>query len=106
MEQAPAAVHWLCRWVFSSIVHNLRSLAHATPDGLLLGREGAHSRWRVLHAGGDATGAEIERALTDAIRMRSSVEVFEETFVQELLLRDGLCTGLRVWIALARSFLH
>jgi L-aspartate oxidase len=33
------------------------------PDGLLRTREGGHSANRVIHAGGDATGAEIERAL-------------------------------------------
>ena len=35
----------------------------AGPDGLLRTREGGHSANRVIHAGGDATGAEIERAL-------------------------------------------
>ena len=37
----------------------------AGPDGLLRTREGGHSANRVIHAGGDATGAEIERALLD-----------------------------------------
>ena len=38
-------------------------------DGsLLLAREGGHSMPRVVHAGGAATGAEIERALVDAVR--------------------------------------
>src|SRR5690606_21526813 len=44
--------------------------------GLILGREDAHSRWLVLHAGGDATGAEIERALLAGVRARPAVEVF------------------------------
>ena len=35
---------------------------------LALGREAAHSRRRILHAHGDATGAEIVRALTEAVR--------------------------------------
>ncbi len=38
----------------------------AGPDGLLRTREGGHSANRVIHAGGDATGAEIERALLGA----------------------------------------
>lgn len=38
----------------------------AGPDGLLRTREGGHSANRVIHAGGDATGAEIERALLAA----------------------------------------
>jgi len=69
--------------------------AHATADGLLLGREAAHSRWRVLHAGGDATGAEIERALVAALAKRSSVVLFEETFVSDLLVEDRVCHGVR-----------
>src|SRR5579859_7051983 len=40
-----------------------------------LGREAAHSRWRVLHAHGDATGAEIERALVEATRARANTTV-------------------------------
>ena len=42
------------------------------PDGLLRTREGGHSANRVIHAGGDATGAEIERALL-AVRGLPSV---------------------------------
>lgn len=67
---------------------------HTTPDGLLLGREAAHSRWRVLHAGGDATGAEIERALLAVLQQRSSVTLYEETFVSNLEVQDGICVGL------------
>ncbi len=44
----------------------------AGPDGLLRTREGGHSANRVIHAGGDATGAEIERALL-AVRGLPSV---------------------------------
>src|SRR6266516_5989362 len=67
---------------------------HATEDGLLLGREAAHSRWRVLHAGGDATGAEIERALMIAVRNRPSIMVYEETYVSRLHVENGVCVGL------------
>ena len=68
--------------------------AHKTSDGLLLGREAAHSRWRVLHAGGDATGAEIERALLNALKERSSVALYEEIFISNLLVEDGTCVGV------------
>lgn len=65
------------------------------PDGdqLLLAREGGHSLARVVHAGGDATGAEIERALVAAVE-RSDVEVREGWFAIELLLERGRCTGV------------
>ncbi len=104
VEEAPAAARWLMQMGVVFDRAESHNHAHATPDGLLLGREGAHSRWRVLHAGGDATGAEIERALTDALRARSSIEVFEETFVQELLFQDGTCVGLQALDRSGQSF--
>src|SRR5438874_2541009 len=92
--QAPAAVRWLIGMGTQFDQVQPGSNEHATEDGLLLGREAAHSRWRVLHAGGDATGAEIERALTNALRKRSSIALYEETYVSRLLVEDGVCSGL------------
>ena len=64
-------------------------------DGTLaLGREGGHSVARVVHAGGDATGAEIERALVAAAEA-SGVEVHESCLVTELVVRDGRAAGVR-----------
>lgn len=95
VEHGPAAVKWLIEMGVRFDRAQPGSDTHATRDGLLLGREAAHSRWRVLHAGGDATGAEIERALMMALRTRSSVALYEETFVSELLVQDGVCTGVQ-----------
>ena len=95
VEQAPDAVRWLIEMGVQFDRAQPGEDAHMTPDGLLLGREGAHCRWRVLHAGGDATGAEIERALLAAVQTRSSIELYEDTFVQDILLRDGRCVGLQ-----------
>ena len=93
VEQAPAAAQWLMQ--FGVNFDRTQSAGvHATPDGFLLGREAAHGRWRVLHAGGDATGAEIERALIAALRQRSSITVYEDTFVSELAMQDGRCSGV------------
>jgi L-aspartate oxidase len=50
-------------------------------------REGGHHRDRVLHAGGDATGAEVSRALVEAVSA-TSVEVHEGTSVIDLLVSD------------------
>ena len=56
-----------------------------TPDGeLQLTREGGHRRDRIVHAGGDATGAEVQRALVEAVRA-GSVEVIEHALVLDLL---------------------
>jgi L-aspartate oxidase len=59
-----------------------------------LAREGGHSVPRVIHAG-VATGAEIERALVDAVR-RSAAVVHEHTFATDLLVEGGRCVGVRV----------
>jgi L-aspartate oxidase len=103
-QEARAAVNWL----ISMGVHFDKALPgsdeHATAEGLLLGREAAHSRWRVLHAGGDATGAEIERALMAAVRKRASVTVFEETYVSSLQVEKGICVGLQALDKDGQSF--
>jgi L-aspartate oxidase len=56
------------------------------------GREAAHSYPRVLHAGGDATGARIEAALVARIR-ESSAEILEDTFLVDLVVENGRVTG-------------
>lgn len=62
---------------------------------LLLGREGAHGRRRILHANGDATGAEMVRALSEAVRRAPHVTVEERTFAEDLVLGDdGAVTGV------------
>ncbi len=60
-------------------------------DGdLALTREGGHHRDRIAHAGGDATGAEIQRALVAAVREAPDIEVVEHALVLDLMLaRDG-----------------
>jgi L-aspartate oxidase len=67
-----------------------------SPDGpeLLLAREGGHSLARVVHSGGDATGAEIERALVEAVSISDVIEVREGWFAIELLVERGRCTGV------------
>lgn len=60
---------------------------------LALAREGGHSLARVVHAGGDATGAEIERALVAAIE-RSDVEVREGWMAMDLLVERGRAAGV------------
>ncbi len=52
---------------------------------LSLTREGGHHRDRIAHAGGDATGAEIERALVAAVLAQPRIEVIEHALVLDLL---------------------
>ena len=64
------------------------------PDGVLqLAREGGHSRARVVHAGGAATGVEIERALVEAVR-RTAAALYEHWFALDLLVEAGRCRGV------------
>ncbi|GIH98265.1 L-aspartate oxidase [Planobispora takensis] len=55
---------------------------------LQLTREGGHRRNRIVHAGGDATGAEVQRALIAAVR-GAGVEVIEHALVLDLLKDAG-----------------
>jgi L-aspartate oxidase len=56
------------------------------PSGrLLLTREGGHSANRIVHAGGDATGAEVQRALVSAIRTDPGITLVEHAMVLDLL---------------------
>lgn len=58
-----------------------------TADGeLSLTREGGHHRDRIAHAGGDATGAEIQRALIAAIEAAPDIEVIQHALAVDLLL--------------------
>ncbi|MEA3019229.1 MAG: L-aspartate oxidase [Actinomycetota bacterium] len=63
-------------------------------DGrLLLAREGGHSMPRIVHAGGAATGAEIERALVDAVH-ETAAAVLESWFALDLIVEGGRCRGV------------
>jgi len=64
------------------------------PTGVLaLSREGGHSVPRVVHAGGAATGAEIERALVEAVRT-TAASVMEGWFAADLIVSGGRCRGV------------
>jgi len=63
-------------------------------DGqLLCRREAAHTRSRIIHAMGDATGAEVQRALTEAVRKHPGITVWEFTQALRLLVVDGEVVG-------------
>ncbi len=65
-------------------------------DGAVeLAREGGHSLPRVLHTG-DATGAGVQAALTEAVRTTPGIEIVEHAFLLDLLTDDGHCVGALV----------
>ncbi|WP_435969435.1 L-aspartate oxidase [Streptomyces sp. Qhu_M48] len=70
-----------------------------TADGeIALTREGGHHRRRIAHAGGDATGAEISRALVEAIR-DEGVRTIEHALVLDLLTdAEGRTAGVTLHV--------
>jgi L-aspartate oxidase len=70
---------------------------------LLFTREAAHSRRRILHAGGDATGSEIVRALLARARAEKLIEFVPHAATEGLIIEDGRCAGVRFLDPLTRS---
>jgi len=70
------------------------------PDGtLMLTREGGHRADRIVHAGGDATGAEVQRALHAAVRRDPWIRLVEHALVLDLLRSaDGRACGLTLHV--------
>ena len=70
------------------------------PDGsLALTREGGHHADRIVHAGGDATGVEVQRALHAAVRRDPGLQVVEHALVLDLLTgADGRAAGITLHV--------
>ena len=63
---------------------------------LALGLEGGHSRRRIVHAGGAATGRRLVRQLSAVVAEDPRVDVLEGRRVVEVLAGDGRCVGVRL----------
>lgn len=63
---------------------------------LRLGREGAHSRRRIVHARGDTTGAVVVRHLRRRLMRQTQVRILEHTEALELIRLDDTVQGL--WV--------
>jgi L-aspartate oxidase len=61
---------------------------------LALGLEGGHSRRRIVHAGGSATGRRITRELSALAAVDERIEVLEPRAATSLTTHDGRCVGL------------
>jgi aspartate oxidase len=70
---------------------------------LLRTREGAHSLPRILHANGDATGAEISRSLAAFARVHKRIRFAEWTTVTGLVVADGRVVGADLLLRPAAS---
>jgi len=107
VEEAPEAVRWL---IAVGAAFDRKPIAENTASGTesiiannqtanlfetyIMGHEAAHSKRRVLHAHGDATGAEVERALVAAARARPTISIYEQLFARDLLIEDSQCCGV------------
>src|SRR5689334_1665259 len=77
VSEGPARVRELMRW---------GAEFDRYPDGrLMLTREGGHHANRIVHAGGDATGAEVQRALHAAVRRDPWIRLVEHALVVDLM---------------------
>ena len=66
---------------------------------IALTREGGHLRNRILHAGGDATGAEVSRALLAAVSNDPGIEVIEHALVLDALKsQSGRVCGVTIHV--------
>jgi len=85
VDEAPRRIRELVEW----------GVGFDTQDGMLMvGREAAHSRPRILHARGDGTGLAIETALIDRLHALH-VDVYERHHATRLLQdANGRCTGI------------
>jgi L-aspartate oxidase len=71
----------------------------ASDGSVALTREGGHLKRRIAHAGGDATGAEISRALLAALTKSEGIEVIEHALVLDLLRSaDGRAAGVTLHV--------
>lgn len=87
VEEGPQRVEELLRWGTDFDRENGR---------LMLTREGAHSRNRILHAHGDATGAEIGRSLLRHARAIPNIRLLEWTTTIDLMLDAGIVAGVEL----------
>lgn len=91
VTEGPARVRELIRWGANFDRH---------PDGsLMLTREGGHHANRIVHAGGDATGAEVQRALQEAVRRDPWIRLIEHAIALDLLRdKDGHACGVTLHV--------
>lgn len=87
-REAPGRIDWL---------EKIGARFDTGDDGAVsLSREAGHSHRRIVHAGGDATGAEIMRALRMATVVRADIELLPETRLVDLIRSGDRIVGVLV----------
>ena len=91
VNEGPAAVH--------ELIDLGTHFDQTSEGGLQLTREGGHLRDRIAHAGGDATGAEIQRALVAAVRSARGIEAIEHALAVDVIPgAEGGVAGVTVHV--------
>lgn len=85
VEQAPDQIRLLQRW---------GARFDAEGGRLTVGREGAHTAARIIHANGDATGRELVRVLLEQVRRHPRIRLFEHCYAIDLLTVEGRVVGV------------
>ena len=62
---------------------------------ILFTREAGHSKRRIIHAGGDATGKKIMDTLIALIKQKNNVKIIQECMLYDLIINEGRCVGAR-----------
>ncbi len=92
----PEAVRSIVADGYQAVAELVSAGAHfdeSAPGRWALTREGGHSRRRIIHSGGDATGAEVQRALDHAA---ANLDIRRNHVALELLVDSGAVTGVLV----------
>jgi L-aspartate oxidase len=93
----PSAAAVLCRDAPRTVSDLERLGVHFDADrhgNLALGLEGGHSRRRVVHAGGSATGRRVVRQLSALVAGTAGITVLEGSRASALWTADGRCIGV------------
>jgi L-aspartate oxidase len=83
VQNAPSAIEWL---------QSLGARFDQEEGDLSLGREGGHSRNRIVHHA-DKTGWEVERVVSERVRSEKRITVFPHAFATGLVISEGRCVG-------------
>ena len=89
VREAPAQIDSLIHW---------GTKFDETNGELALTKEGGHSHRRIVHALGDATGAEMMRAVIATAKAAPHLTLWDDTFTVDLLTDEsGACVGAVLW---------
>lgn len=84
IENAPARIRELIGWGASF---------DEEQGKISLTREGGHSRPRIIHARGDATGLEVAKTLLARVAATPAIQRVDHAFLIDLLTHEGRCVG-------------